>query len=268
MLRWPHIAAIMLLCVVAAAEESDQDQAIMAKMRSSYDAPFAGSLILFDCAVDFDWHRHLQEFLPTVPAPLMQAASGLQAVRHRVLVDSSGATVSDIPATSDLSAIAHGQDLEDSLLAIVKGGLSAWVPFGKNVILPTGPTKYNIAHLNAGYIVQMNGPGVAATLSLANDFRISRVLGTLPQPLEFKTIFTSGPSGYLLSSLDTGQTDKVEARFSYTYQTVDHFQIPMSVTVIPESTHERWNYGLSDCKVQAGKRIQNLPVLRPQAGPH
>ena len=240
----------------------------MAKVRSSYDAPFAGGLILFDCAIDFDWQQHFQEFLPTVPAPLMQAARGLQAVRHRVLVDASGASVSEVPTRPDLSAIAHGKDLEDILLAMVKGGLGAWAPFGTNVILPTGPTNYTIARLSGGYTVQMNGPGVAATLSLADDFRISRVLSTRPEPLEFKTTFTSGPNGYLLSSLDTGPPDKVQAHFSYTYQTIDHFQIPISVRVTPESTHEAWNYTLSDCKVQAGITIHNLPVLPPKAGPY
>jgi hypothetical protein len=253
--------ALSCFCVSAVAQTIAADEALLTKTRALYDAPFRRNLVSFDCAVQFDWKKHFVDFLGAVPPAAVPTAERLQTVEHRVFIDRSGAVVSAIPKAPDLTRVAHAPELEQALNAMVSGGLNAWLPFSTNVILPVGPTKFNIQKIDPGYKLVMNGPGVAATLLLDKDMRLTSVVSTLPQHMRFTTEFTVGPDGFLLGSLKTGDTSDAEIReatFAFTYQTVQGFQLPGVVTVTP-STSESWQYALTNCKAMTGVTLKVGP---------
>jgi len=250
------------LCAPAVSQTVASDEALLAKTRGLYDAPFTRDLVSFDCAVQFDWKKHFVDFLGTMPPAAAPIAERLQTIQHRVFVDRTGAVVSAIPKATDLNGVAHAAELEKSFDAMVSGGISAWLPFGTNIILPIAPTKYSFEKLDSGYKLVMNGPGVAATLLLKEDMRLTSVVSQLPQPMRFTTEFTPGPEGFLLGSVKTGSTNDtsvtLEATFTFAYQTVQGFQLPSLVTVTP-ATKEAWHYGLTDCKAVKGAAIKVGP---------
>lgn len=253
---------LFCLCVPSVSQTTISDEALLTKTRALYDAPFSRGLVSFDCAVQFDWKKHFVDLFGTVPPAAAPTIERLQTIQHRVFVDRSGATVSEIPKASDLSGIAHGAELERGLQAMVSGGLNGWLPFSTNVILPTGRTKFNFEKIDTGYKLIMDGPGVAATLLLGNDLRLTSAVSQLPQPMRFSTEFTDGPNGFLLDSIKTGSTTDTtsigEAAFTFTYQGVRGFQLPSAVAIVPTSK-ESWHYALTDSKVMTGIPLEVGP---------
>lgn len=244
--------AACLLCTSAVAQVPTPNEALLQKARALYDAPFTRNLASFDCEVQFDWKKHFTEFTDPVPSALLQTADHLQNVQHRVFVDRSGATVSVTPKPPDLASDGRAAQLETALNAMITQGLNAWLPFSTNVILPIGPTNYNFQSLGGGYKLTMDGPGVAATLLLDSELRVTSGVVQAPQDLRFTTEFEAGPDGYLLGSVRTGSTTGSdtggEATFSYTYQMVEEFQLPSVVTVSPATT-KPFQFTLTGCKV-------------------
>jgi hypothetical protein len=152
--------------------------------------------------------------------------------------------------------------LEQAFVGVISGGLNAWLPFSTNVILPVGPTKFTFQREDPGYKLVMDGPGVAATLLLSEDMRVTSAVSRLPQPIRFTTEFRNGPDGFLLQSVKTADTTDAaashEATFSYTYQAVEGFQLPALITVSP-ATGEVWHYAIRDCKVMRGVILKVSP---------
>jgi len=257
---------LFCFCVGALSQATASDDALLAKARALYDAPFTRGLVSFDCAVQFDWKKHIIDLLGTVPPTAVPTAERLQTIQHRVFVDRSGAVVSAIPKTPDLAGIEHAAELEQTLNAMVVGGLNAWLPFSTNVILPMTPTKFSFQKNDTGYNLTMNGPGVAATLLLKDDLRVTSGVAELPQPLRFNTEFISGTNGYLLESLETASMTDAgsggEASFAYTYQAVQGFLLPSQLTVTQLSTSEAWRYALSDCRVVKGFVVNVGPPVQ------
>jgi hypothetical protein len=260
---------LLCFCAIAIAQSSSSgssDEALLDKTRNLYDAPFKRNLISFDCAVQFDWKEHFLEFTKVIPPDALQTAERLQSVQHRIFVDRSGAVVSSVPKRPDFSDAPKAAQLERVFDGMVSGGVSAWLPSSMGEILPVAPTKYAFERIDSGYRLTMNGAGVAATLLLNPDLRVTSGVVQLPQPMRFITDFASGPSGYVLQSVKTGSTSDPtaagEAGFAYTYQSVQGFQLPALVNVTP-STTEPWHYELSDCKVVAGIVIKVAPPPKP-----
>jgi hypothetical protein len=252
-------AALYWLTIPAFSQSAAADEALLAKTRALYDAPFTRDLVSFDCAVQFDWKQHFVDLLGTVPPVVVPTIDRLQAVQHRVFVDRSGAVVSAIPKAPDLSGTIHGLELEQALNAIAASGLNAWMPSSTNVILPVGPTKFNFEQIDTGYRLTLYGSGVAATLLLASDMRLTSGVSQLPQTIRFTTEFSTGPNGFLLSSVKTGDTTdgaaSKDATFTFTYQPVQGFQLPAMVTITP-AVPETWHYALTDCKARTGVTIK------------
>jgi hypothetical protein len=243
-------------CVIVLAQSQKSEDVLLEKTRALYDAPFTRTLVSFDCGVQFDWKAHFMEILGQVPPAAIPTLEHLQAIHHRVLVDRSGAVVSEIPKANDLTGVTHGADLEHGLQAIVSSGLNAWLPFGTNVILPVSPTKFSFQKEDIDYKLTMSGNNVSATLALTPDMRLTSVVSQLPQPLQFATEFIDGPEGYLLKSVkttsDTGSNAKWESTFEYAYKDVQGFQLPSILTVTQPATPEIWRYSLNDCKAVTG----------------
>src|SRR5690349_5473544 len=60
-------AVTLCLCISVVAQTAPSDKDLLTKTRGLYDAPFAGNLVSFDCAVQFDWEKHISDLLGTVP---------------------------------------------------------------------------------------------------------------------------------------------------------------------------------------------------------
>lgn len=257
--RFAIVITFLLLAAPPGSQTSSLDEALLAKTRALYDAPFTRDLVSFDCAVQFDWKKHFVDVLGTLPQAAAPTSERLQKIQHRVFVDRSGAVVSSIPKAPDLTGVPHAAELEQVFNAMVSSGLNAWLPFSTNVILPVAPTKFSFQQSDLGYKLVMNGPGVSAILLLAQDLRVTSLVSQSPQPMRATTEFKSGPDGFLLGSVQTGTTTDPsasgDAKFAYTYQTVQGFQLPSLVTVSP-STTEAWHYDLTDCTVMRGVNIQ------------
>ena len=263
-MRWLIITIVLTcFCVPAIAQSTTPDQSLLTKTRSLYDAPFTRGLISFDCTLNFDWKQHFVDLLGSVPPAAVPTAERLQAIQHRVFVDRAGAIVSAVPKGPDLGNVAHATELEQVFIAITSSGLNAWLPSSTNVLLPVGPTNASWEKTDTGYKLTMNGRGVAGQLLLTADMRLTSGVTQLPQPMRFTTDFKPGPNGFLLASVQTGDTidpgtSKV-ASFAYTYQTVQGFQLPFQVAVI-SATSETWHYVLADCKAAKGISITGLPL--------
>jgi len=261
-----HIIFAVVLCCSTGSAVAQPDalsnEALLSKTRALYDAPFERNLVSFDCAVQFNWSQHFIDSLGAVPPGAGPTLQQLQGISHRVFVDDSHVVVSSQPEQPDLTGLEHAADLERIFKGMVPSGLGMWMPFSTNVILPTGSTRFSFEKIDPGYKLSMNGIGVAATLLLTNDLRITSFVSQLPQTIRATTEFTQGPNGFLLSSITTGPTTDPAARgdatFSYTYQTVKGFQLPSLVTM-NLSPSEIWRYTLTDCKVTAGVAIQVGP---------
>lgn len=249
-------------CIFAVSQTANSDDALLAKTRALYDAPFSHGLVSFDCAVQFDWKKHFVDLFGAVPPAAIPTIERLQTIQHRVFVDRSSAVVSAIPKMPDFTGAAHGAELKQGLQAMISGGLNGWLPFSTNVILPTGRTKFNFQKIDTGYKLVMDGSDVAATLLLGNDLRLTSAVSQLPQPMRFSTEFTSGPAGFLLETIKTQSTTDTasigEATFTFTYQGVRGFHLPSAVAIVPTSK-ESWHYTLNDCKVVSGVVIEVSP---------
>jgi hypothetical protein len=267
-----RLASVALFCACVQAlsqtHSSDPpDQALLARTRALYDAPFTRNLFSFDCAVQFDWKKHVVDAVGSVPAALAPTVEQLQTVQHRVSVEQvSGAVVSAVSITSNQTAL-PAAGLENVFDKVVAGGLNAWLPFGTNVILPVGATKYAFQRIDGGFRLTLSGPGVDATLLLNPDLRMTSGVSQLPQPMRFSTNFIGGPDGFLLASVKTGSTSDAsaagDATFSYTWQTVQGFQLPLLVTVTP-SNPESWRYALNDCHVSTKTVLNVAPPPKAQ----
>ena len=188
-------------------------------------------------------------------------AEDLQAVSHRVNVDHTHAVVSSTPKQPDFSSDQHGTQLgqlEQVLIGMVSSGLNAWLPMSTDGILPAEKSQYKFEKLASGYKLTMNGKNGAGTLLLQPDMRVMSGVMELPQPMRFSTDFESGPQGLVLSSVETESTANGETTFAYTYQSVDGFQIPETVTITPATTG-KWHYRLMDCKVVKFVKVNVLP---------
>ena len=260
----------LVLCVISSllvtAQSTEPEEARLAKIRASYDAPFQRNLGPFDCAVQFDWNHHLTTTFGSVPPAIVPVIERLQKIQRRVLVDRREAVVSQNPKVSDLSSFPAAATLEFGLESMVAAGLNSWLPYATNVILPVSPTSYHFETAGSDTKLTMNGPGVSATLSLLPDGRLTGGLSDKPQPLHFATEFTSGPQGFLLSSMKvgSGNSGAFESSFAYHYETVDGFQLPTHFTVrslIAPASAELWEIELQDCKVNRSMTIQVNPPL-------
>ena len=195
------VVALYSFCgPLLAQTAAPSNEELLSKARALYDAPFERNLGSFDCAVQFDWTQHFLDLLGVVPPAFKPTVERLQTIPHRIFVDRSGAVVSAQPKAPDLTGVLQATVLEEGFKALVPAGINAWLPASTNVILPVGPTKYSFQKIDPGYKLVMNGPGIAATLLLANDLRVTSAVSELPA-MRATTEFTPGPDGFVLSFL-------------------------------------------------------------------
>jgi hypothetical protein len=268
MLRY-FLAILGISCVTSfcqspkfAGSPSDAE-GLLAKTKVLYDTPFQSGIINFSCAIDFDFAQYLKSNFGETARTDSPIAQMLKPIRYRIFVDHSGATISGQPKLPDFSQLPLAAKLEESNRNLMQVGLNNWVPYAYGEVLPIGPTKYQFEKTTTGYDLSMEGQGITGKLALDNDLRLVSGIIDTSQHIEITTKFLSAPNGLVLAASSTDTDHAGVARFTYTYQVVDGFQIPERVGLTSEQNKMTLNYTLTDCKVQHGIVVHVAPPIKP-----
>ena len=245
-----------------AKSPSDAD-ALLAKAKALYDTPFQMGLISFSCAVDFDFAAHLKSNFGVAARTDSPIAQLLEPIKYRVFVDHSDATVSVQPKLPDFSRLPIAAQIEASNRSLMQTGLSNWVPYAYGEVLPIAPTDYQFEKTATGYNLSMDGRGITGKLILDQDLHLLSGTIDTSQHIEITTNFADAPNGLVLAASSTNTDHAGLARFTYTYQVVDGFQIPQHVEVASEQNKMRLKYTLTDCRTQHGIIVHVAPPARP-----
>jgi hypothetical protein len=242
---------------------ASDDEGLLVKTKALYDTPFRSGLINFSCAVDFDFEQYLKSNFGETAQTNGPVAQLLKPIKYRIFVDHSGATLSAQPKLPDFSQQPLAAQLEESNRNLIQIGLNNWVPYAYGEVLPLGPTKYHFEKIAAGYNLSMEGQGLTGKLILDDDLHVVSGIIDTSQHIEITTKFVSAPNGLVLAESSTDTDHAGVARFTYTYQAIDGFEIPERVGLTSEQNHMTLNYTLTDCKVQHGIVIQVAPPVNP-----
>jgi hypothetical protein len=259
----PRFIASLFLAIgtTAFAQTSSVDANLLSKTRALYDAPFRRGLISFDCAITFDAKQNVINNLGSVPPGASHIVEALQPLKYRVFADLKGAVVSAQPKLPDLSGIPNAEVVEESNRNLIQFALGNWVPYAGGEVLPLGPTKYHFDKSETGYRLSMMADGLDSTLDLNTDLKITSMTVRQPMSIVGTTNFTEGPNGFTLESATVNANNTGLVRYKYTYQTVDGYQLPASISVASPQ-NQTLQYGLSDCKTQHGTVINLGPPSR------
>jgi hypothetical protein len=238
-------------------------EGLLAKTKALYDTPFQSGLINFSCAIDFDFAQYLKSNFGETAQTDSPIAQLLKPIRYRIFVDHSGATISDQPKLPDFSQLPLAAQLEESNRNLMQVGLNNWVPYAYGEVLPTGPTNYQFEKTATGYNLSLDGQGITGKLTLDHDLRLVSGIIDTSQHIEITTKFVSALNGLVLAASSTDTDHAGVARFTYTYQVVDGFQIPEHVGLTSEQNKMTLNYTLMDCKVQHGIVVHVAPPIKP-----
>jgi hypothetical protein len=269
MFRYFLIAILGISCVTSFcqspkfAKSPSDAEGLLAKTRALYDTPFRSGLINFSCAIDFDFAQYLKSNFGEAARTDSPIAQLVKPIRYRIFVDHSGATISAQPKLPDFSQLPLAAQLEESNRDLMQVGLNNWVPYAYGEVLPIGSTHYQFEKTATGYNLSMDGQGITGKLILDHDLRlVSGILDT-SQHIEITTKFVSAPNGLVLAASSTDTDHAGVARFTYTYQVVDGFQLPQHIGLTSEQNKMALNYTLTDCKAQHAIVVRVAPPTKP-----
>jgi hypothetical protein len=245
------------------AKSSSDAEGLLAKTKALYDTPFQSGLINFDCAIDFDFAQYLRSNFGEATRRDSPIAQILKPIRYRIFVDHSGATISAQPKLPDFSHLPLAARLEDSNRTLMQMGLNNWVPYAYGEVLPISPTNYQFEKTPTGYDLSMDGRGITGKLLLDHDLHIVSGILDTSQHIEITTKFVTSPKGLVLVASSTDTDHAGVARFTYTYQVVDGFQLPQRVGLTSEQNKMTLNYTLTDCKAQHGTVVHVAQPTKP-----
>jgi hypothetical protein len=269
MLRYFLTAVLGISCLTSFCQSPkfakfpSDAEGLLAKTKALYDTPFQSGLINFSCAIDFDFAQYLKSNFGEAARTDSPIAQLLKPIRYRIFVDHSGATISAQPKLPDFSHLPLAAQLEGSNRDLMQVGLINWVPYAYGEVLPIDPTNYQFEKTATGYNLSMDGQGIAGKLILDHDLHLVSGIIDTSQHIEITTKFVSAPNGLVLAASSTDTDHAGVARFSYTYQVVDGFQLPQHVGVASEQNKMTLNYTLADCKTQHGIVVRVAPPSRP-----
>ncbi|HZL28405.1 MAG TPA: hypothetical protein VFC39_17920 [Acidobacteriaceae bacterium] len=254
-------SAIIALCLCSSfcsAQSTVDDAALLRQARSKYDAPFERNLKSFDCAVDFNWKKHWAEtYRVGDEGTDEEIEKFVQHLPNRVTVTRDDAIMSSGMTEKQEHDMPHGGMAEGLLQHAVRFSLRTWLVASNNALLPATGTPVHLESSTSGYKLEYKIQTFDVAMMLTPDMNLQSMAakGSDSDRQEFE--FHPGPQGFLLKSWTMGEDgnfkDGNRMIFSYSYQTVDGFQIPAQGAVNRESHHEIWHYTLSDCKVTTGK---------------
>ena len=245
------------------AKSPSDAEVLLAKTKALYDTPFRSGLISFSCSIDFDFAKYLKSNFGEAARTDSPIAQLLEPIKYRVFVDHSGATISTQTKLPEFSQLPIAAQLEESNRSLIQTGLSNWVPYAYGEVLPIAPTDYQFEKTATGYNLSMDGQGITGKLVLDPDLRLREGVIDTSQHIEITTKFVDAPTGLVLAASSTDTDHAGVARFSYTYQVVDGFQLPQHVEVASEQNKMALNYTLTDCKTQHGIVVRVAPPSRP-----
>ena len=245
------------------AKSPGDAEVLLAKTKALYDTPFRSGLISFSCSIDFDFAKHLKSNFGDAARTDSPIAQLLEPIKYRVFVDHSGATISTQTKLPEFSQLPVAAQLEQSNRFLIQTGLNNWVPYAYGQILPIAPTNYQFEKTTTGYNLSMDGQGISGKLILSPDLRLHEGVIDTSQHIEITTKFVDAPTGLVLAASSTNTNHGGVARFSYTYQVVDGFQLPQHVAVASEQNKMTLNYTLTDCKTQHGTVVHLAPPAKP-----
>ena len=269
MLRLFIIAILGISCIALSgqspklAKSPSDSEMLLAKAKALYDTPFQSGLINFSCAIDFDFAQYLKNNFGETARTDSPIAQLLKPIKYRVFVDHSGATVLAQPKLPEFSQLPLAAQLEEANRSLMQVGLNNWVPYAYGEILPISPTNYQFEKTATGYKLSMDGQGVAGKLILDHDLHLLSGILDTSQHIEITTKFVSAPNGLVLAASSTDTDHAGVARFTYTYQVIDGFQLPQRVRLTSEQNKMTLNYTLTDCKAQHGVVVRVAPPPKP-----
>lgn len=250
--------ALSLISAFCLAQQAPNDTTFLKQARAKYDAPFERNLQSFDCAVEFDWKQHFKEAVRVGDEGTDEEIQTLiQPIRTTVTVTSGNAAVSSGMSEDAEHKLPHEGMAEGLLEHAVQFSLNNWLSAANNAILPAEGTPIHVEPSASGYNVSLKIQTFDVSLLFTRDMQLQSeaVQGSAADRRE--TEFRSGPEGFLLSSFTIGEDGDFKPGnriiLTYTYQTVDGFQLPEQVSILRESHHEGWHYKLTGCKVTAGR---------------
>jgi hypothetical protein len=245
------------------AKSPSDAEVLLAKTEALYDTPFRSGLINFSCTIDFDFAKYLKSNFGETTRTDSPIAQLLKPITYRVFVDHSGATISPQTKLPEFSQLPVAAQLEESNRALIQTGLNNWVPYAYGEVLPIAPTNYQFEKTATGYNLSMDGQGITGKLILDSDLHLREGVIETSQHIEITTKFVDAPNGLVLAASSTDTDHAGVARFTYTYQFVDGFQLPQHVGVASEQNKMTLYYTLTDCKAQHGTVVHIAPPTKP-----
>jgi len=252
-------ALVIAFCAILAhAQATQSDAALLLQARSKYDAPFERNLKSFDCAVDFDWKKHWTETYRVGDEGTDEEIEKLiQPIRNRVTVTREDAVTSPSLTEEQEKKLPYRGMAEGLLQHAVRFSLRTWLAASNNALLPATSTPVHFESSASGYKLQLKIQTFDVAMMLTRDMSLQSMAAKDSDSDRQEFEFHPGPQGFLLGSWTMGEDGDFKAGnrliFNYTYQTVGGFQIPAQGVVNRESHHEMWHYTLSDCKVTNDK---------------
>lgn len=192
-----------------------------------------------------------------------QFAELLKPIRYRAFVDHTGATISTQSKRPDPNQVPIAAQLEEADRNLIQMGRNNWVPYAYGEVLPVAPTIYRFEKTVSGYDLSMRGQGITGRLVLDQDLHVIGGVLDTTQHIEITTTFVHGSKGLVLAASSTHTDHAGVARFTYTYQSVDAFQLPQRVGLSSEANRLALNYTLTDCRAEHGIVIHVAPPSKP-----
>ena len=252
---------VLLFTVCASfchSQAQANDAALLAQARAKYDSPFDRGLKSFDCAVSFNWKEHWKETLRVGDEGTDEEIDRLvQPILNRVTVTRGDAIASSGMTDEEEQKMPYKGMAEGLLKHAVSFSLRTWLVASNNSLLPPTTTPVHFNTDPAGYKMglKIKDFDVEMQLTPAMSLQNMTVKGSDGDRQEFE--FAPGPQGFVLRAWTMGEDGNFKPGnrlvFTYTYQSVDGFQIPAQVAINRESHHEVWRYALNNCKVTTEK---------------
>jgi len=251
------LCAILVLSVSASfarAQVPTNDAALLSQARAAYDDPFERGLKSFNCAVNFNWKQHWKDtYRVGDEGTDEEIETFIQPIPNRVTVTREDAIVSSGMTEEQEHKLPRGGMAEGLLVHAVRFSLRTWLVAANNALLPAADKPVHFESSASGYKVGLKIENSDVVMLLTPDMRLQSMGATGSEGDRQEFEFHPGPQGFLLGSWTMGEDGNFKPGnhliFTYTYQSVDGFQLPAQMVVNRESHHEVWRYTLSDCKV-------------------